>query len=168
MTITQPYANHNGGSLKFGPDGYLYISMGDGGSAGNPENRAQNITTNLGKMLRIDASVENAPYYTSPATNPYVGIAGNDEIWAIGLRNPWKFSFNRTSGDLWIADVGQNNIEEINKVTNPLTTGLNFGWRCYEGNVPYNTAGCAPIGTMTMPIAQYDHTNGCSITGGYE
>lgn len=168
MTITQPYANHNGGSLKFGPDGYLYIGMGDGGSAGDPENRAQNTTTNLGKMLRIDVNVANAPYYTSPATNPYVGIAGNDEIWAIGLRNPWKFSFNRTSGDLWIADVGQNNIEEINKITNPLTAGLNFGWRCYEGNVAYNTSGCAPIGTMTMPVAQYDHTNGCSITGGYE
>ncbi|MFD2892372.1 PQQ-dependent sugar dehydrogenase [Flavobacterium chuncheonense] len=168
MTITQPYSNHNGGSLKFGPDGYLYIGMGDGGSAGDPENRAQNITTNLGKMLRIDVDVTTAPYYASPPSNPYVGITGNDEIWAIGLRNPWKFSFNRLTGDLWIADVGQNNIEEINKITTPLTAGLNFGWRCYEGNVAYNTSGCAAVSTMTMPIAQYNHSNGCSITGGYE
>ena len=167
MTISQPYSNHNGGSLKFGPDGYLYIGMGDGGSGGDPENRAQNINTNLGKMLRIDVNATSAPFYNSPASNPYVGIAGNDEIWAIGVRNPWKFSFNRLNGDLWIADVGQNNIEEINKVPSPLTAGLNFGWRCYEGNVAYNTTGCAPIGTMTMPIAQYNHSQGCSITGGY-
>ncbi len=167
MTITQPYSNHNGGSLKFGSDGYLYIGMGDGGSGGDPENRAQNINTNLGKMLRIDVNNTTAPFYTSPPTNPYVGVTGNDEIWAIGLRNPWKFSFNRLNGDLWIADVGQNNIEEINKVPNPLAAGLNFGWRCYEGNVAYNTSGCAPIGTMTMPIAQYNHSQGCSITGGY-
>lgn len=167
MTISQPYSNHNGGSLKFGTDGYLYIGMGDGGSGGDPENRAQNINTNLGKILRIDVNATSAPFYTSPATNPYVGIAGNDEIWAIGVRNPWKFSFNRLNGDLWIADVGQSNIEEINKVSNPLTAGLNFGWRCYEGNVAYNTSGCAPIGTMTMPIAQYNHSQGCSITGGY-
>jgi glucose/arabinose dehydrogenase len=168
MTISQPYSNHNGGSLRFGSDGYLYIGMGDGGSGGDPENRAQNINTNLGKMLRVDVNTTIAPFYTSPASNPYVGIAGNDEIWAIGLRNPWKFSFNRLNGDLWIADVGQNNIEEINKVSNPLTAGLNFGWRCYEGNVAYNTSGCAPIGTMTMPLTQYTHSQGCSITGGYE
>lgn len=167
MTISQPYSNHNGGSLKFGVDGYLYIGMGDGGSGGDPENRSQNINTNLGKMLRIDVNTTTAPFYTSPASNPYVGITGNDEIWAIGVRNPWKFSFNRLNGDLWIADVGQNNIEEINKVPSPLTAGLNFGWRCYEGNVAYNTSGCAPIGTMTMPIAQYNHSQGCSITGGY-
>lgn len=168
MTITQPYSNHNGGSIKFGPDGYLYIGMGDGGSAGDPENRAQNINTNLGKMLRIDVNTTIAPYYSSPVTNPYVGITGNDEIWAIGVRNPWKFSFNRNNGDLWIADVGQNNIEEINKIVSPLPTGLNFGWRCYEGNTAYNTAGCVPIGSITMPVAQYTHSGGnCSITGGY-
>lgn len=167
LTIAQPYSNHNGGSIKFGPDGFLYIGMGDGGSGGDPENRAQNINENLGKMLRID--VNSGTLYGIPPTNPYVGIAGNDEIWGIGLRNPWKFSFNRLNGDLWIADVGQNAVEEINKITVPLTPGLNFGWRCYEGNAPYNTAGCAPIGTMTMPIAQYTHaaTSGCSITGGY-
>ncbi|RTY90846.1 sorbosone dehydrogenase family protein [Flavobacterium sp. GT3R68] len=167
LTIAQPYSNHNGGSIRFGPDGYLYIAMGDGGSGGDPENRAQNINENLGKMLRID--VNSGALYGIPPANPYAVISGNDEIWGIGLRNPWKFSFNRLNGDLWIADVGQNAVEEINKITAPLTPGLNFGWRCYEGTSPYNTAGCAPIGTMTMPIAQYTHaaTGGCSITGGY-
>jgi glucose/arabinose dehydrogenase len=168
MTITQPYSNHNGGSIKFGPDGYLYIGMGDGGSGGDPGNRAQNINENLGKMLRIDVNSTIAPYYTNPATNPYVGVAGNDEIWAIGLRNPWKFSFNRLNGDLWIADVGQGSVEEINKVINPLTAGLNFGWRCYEGNSTYNSTGCAPASTMTFPFTQYARSGGaCSVTGGY-
>ena len=168
MTITQPYSNHNGGSIKFGPDGYLYIGMGDGGSGGDPGNRAQNINENLGKMLRIDVNSTIAPYYTNPATNPYVGVAGNDEIWAIGLRNPWKFSFNRLNGDLWIADVGQGSVEEIDKVINPLTAGLNFGWRCYEGNSTYNSTGCAPASTMTFPFTQYARSGGaCSVTGGY-
>ena len=168
MTIAQPYANHNGGCIRFGPDGYLYIGMGDGGSGGDPENRAQNINENLGKMLRIDVDNPVAPLnYGIPPTNPYVGIAGNDEIWAIGVRNPWKFSFNRLNNDLWIADVGQNAVEEINKVASPVPAGLNFGWRCYEGNVPYNTTGCVAVGALTMPIAQYSHSEGCSITGGY-
>lgn len=169
MTISQPYTNHNGGSIKFGADGYLYIGMGDGGSGGDPGNRAQNINENLGKMLRIDVNSTISPFHTSPATNPYVGVAGNDEIWAIGLRNPWKFSFNRLNGDLWIADVGQGAIEEINKIVNPLpNTGINFGWRCYEGNSTYNTSGCAPSSTMTFPFAQYARSGGaCSVTGGY-
>lgn len=169
MTIAQPYSNHNGGSIKFGSDGYLYIGMGDGGSAGDPDNRAQNINDNLGKMLRMDVNSTIAPYYTIPTTNPFVGVAGNDEIWAIGLRNPWKFSFNRSNGDLWIADVGQSAVEEINKIVNPLpNTGINFGWRCYEGNSTYNTSGCAPAGTMTFPFAQYARSGGaCSVTGGY-
>jgi glucose/arabinose dehydrogenase len=168
LTVAQPFSNHNGGSIKFGPDGYLYIGMGDGGSGGDPGNRAQNINENLGKMLRID--VDSASPYGIPATNPYVGISGNDEIWAIGLRNPWKFSFNRLNGDLWIADVGQNAIEEINKVSTPATnTGLNFGWRCYEGNVPYDNSGCPSYSATYAPIAVYVHgtTNRCSITGGY-
>lgn len=169
MTITQPFSNHNGGSIKFGPDGYLYIGMGDGGSGGDPGNRSQNISDNLGKMLRIDVNSSVAPFYTNPATNPYVGIAGNDEIWAIGLRNPWKFSFNRLNGDLWIADVGQNAIEEIDKISSPLpNTGINFGWRCYEGNSAYNTTGCAAASTMTFPFTQYARSGGaCSVTGGY-
>ncbi|WP_298307380.1 PQQ-dependent sugar dehydrogenase [Flavobacterium sp.] len=170
MTIAQPFTNHNGGSIKFGPDGYLYIGMGDGGSGGDPGNRAQNINENLGKMLRIDVNSTVVPFYTSPSTNPYVGVAGNDEIWARGLRNPWKFSFNRLNGDLWIADVGQNAFEELNKIASPLpNTGLNFGWKCYEGNATYNTTGCAAASTMTFPFYQYPlYSNGtCSITGGY-
>lgn len=164
LTIAQPYSNHNGGTIKFGPDGYLYIGMGDGGSGGDPGNRAQNINENLGKMLRIDVNT-SAPYGI-PATNPYVGVAGNDEIWAIGLRNPWKFSFDVASGNIWIADVGQNQIEEIN-VVSANTPGLNYGWRCYEGNQVY-TACTAPGVTYTYPFAQYNHsTGGCSITGGY-
>lgn len=169
MTITQPFSNHNGGTLKFGSDGYLYIGMGDGGSGGDPGNRAQNINENLGKMLRIDVNVSTAPFYASPSSNPYVGVAGNDEIWAVGLRNPWKFSFNRLNGDLWIADVGQDAIEEINKVVSPLpNSGINFGWRCYEGNSTYNASGCAPSSTMRFPFVQYARFGGaCSVTGGY-
>ncbi len=183
MTISQPYSNHNGGSLRFGPDGYLYIGMGDGGSGGDPQGYAQNLDVNqtnvvsnpsrinLGKMLRIDVdTVFGTLNYGFPATNPYVSQAGKEAIWAYGVRNPWKFSFNRLNGDLWIADVGQGEYEEINKIASPLpNTGLNFGWRCYEGTVAYNSTGCPAVGTITMPIAQYTHTatGGCSVTGGY-
>lgn len=167
LTVNQPFSNHNGGTIKFGPDGYLYIGMGDGGSGGDPQGHGQNTNSLLGKMLRID--VDSGTPYSSPSTNPYVGVAGADEIWAIGLRNPWKFSFDSSNGDLWIADVGQNNVEEINKVSSA-TAGLNYGWKCYEGNSPYSTAGCAPIETMTFPYAEYSSASGspyCSITGGY-
>jgi glucose/arabinose dehydrogenase len=165
LTIAQPYANHNGGTLKFGPDGYLYIGMGDGGSGGDPQNRAQNINELLGKMLRID--VNTGTPYGIPATNPYVGIAGADEIWAIGLRNPWKFSFDKTLGNLWIADVGQNNIEEIN-VAAATQSRLNYGWRCYEGDAAYNTAGCPSQASMKFPLETINHSTGsCSVTGGY-
>jgi len=165
LTIPQPYPNHNGGTLKFGPDGYLYIGMGDGGSGGDPENRAQNVNELLGKMLRID--VNSGALYGIPPNNPYVGVPGADEIWAIGLRNPWKFSFDRQNGDLWIADVGQNQYEEVNRA-GAAEAGLNYGWRCYEGNTAYNTSGCAPQSTMKSPLFITNHTNGfCSITGGY-
>jgi len=165
LTIAQPYANHNGGTLKFGPDGYLYIGMGDGGSGGDPENRAQNINELLGKMLRID--VNSGSPYSIPADNPYAGIAGADEIWAIGLRNPWKFSFDKTTGNLWIADVGQDNIEEIN-VAPATQAGLNYGWRCYEGDDAYNTAGCPSQTSIKFPLKTINHSTGaCSVTGGY-
>ncbi|WP_445456074.1 PQQ-dependent sugar dehydrogenase [Flavobacterium sp. HNIBRBA15423] len=176
MTIDQPYDNHNGGSLKFGSDGYLYIGMGDGGSGGDPQGYAQNTTIDgsnpsriyLGKMLRIDVNETTAPFYSIPATNPFVGQAGKEEIWAIGLRNPWKFSFDSATGDLWIADVGQGNLEEINKTTFPLTAGLNYGWRCYEGNTAFNTAGCPVSSSLTFPLLDINHSTGaCSITGGY-
>jgi len=165
LTIAQPYTNHNGGTLKFGPDGFLHIGMGDGGSGGDPENRAQNNNVLLGKMLRID--VNSGTPYGIPNDNPYVGIAGADEIWAIGLRNPWKFSFDKIKNNLWIADVGQNNIEEIN-VVSTTEAGLNYGWRCYEGNTPYNTTGCPSQSSMKFPLAVINHSSGaCSVTGGY-
>ena len=184
MTINQPSSNHNGGTLRFGPDGYLYIGMGDGGGAGDTSGYAQNldiaypaIAANpsriyLGKMLRIDVNT-TAPglNYGFPPTNPFVAQAGKQEIWAYGVRNPWKFSFNRLNGDLWIADVGQGSVEEINKITTPLpNTGMNFGWRCYEGNAVYSTTiGTCPAYTATVaPLTQYGHTGGrCSVTGGY-
>lgn len=164
LTIDQPFSNHNGGDIHFGPDGYLWISMGDGGSGGDPNNNGQNINSLLGKMLRINVDGDG---YTSPADNPFVGTDGADEIWSYGLRNAWRFSFDRETGDVWIADVGQNAIEEINH--EPSTAaGLNYGWRCYEGNNTYNNSGCAAQETMTFPVATYNHSGGrCSITGGY-
>lgn len=163
LTVTQPFSNHNGGCLRFGPDGYLYIAMGDGGSAGDPGNRAQNKDELLGKLLRLNVDAD-APYI--PMTNPYVGIEGADEVWAYGLRNPWKFSFN--SNDLWIADVGQNNVEEINKM-GATTAGVNYGWKCFEGTAVFSTDNCSLVEMYTVPVAEYVHegTERCSITGGY-
>lgn len=166
LSIDQPSSNHNGGTLRFGPDGYLYIGMGDGGGGGDPNNHGQNKNSLLGKMLRID--VNSATPYSIPDENPFVDVAGADEIWALGLRNPWKFSFDSETGDLWIADVGQENVEEINKSS--AIGGLNYGWRCYEGNNVYNNSGCAPQSTMTFPFAVYSSASGsgnCSITGGH-
>lgn len=166
LTVDQPASNHNGGCIRFGPDGYLYISMGDGGGAGDTNNNGQNTNTLLGKMLRLD--VDNGLPYSIPDTNPFADGGGEAEIWATGLRNTWKFSFNRLNNDLWIADVGQNAIEEINKVDSS-EGGYNFGWRCYEGSQVYNDDGCGNADMYTMPIAEYTHaeTGGCSITGGY-
>ncbi|MBW8522963.1 PQQ-dependent sugar dehydrogenase [Chryseobacterium chendengshani] len=165
LNIPKPFDNHNGGSIHFAPDGNLWIVTGDGGSGGDPNNNGQNKNSLLGKMLRIDVNATGA--YNIPAGNPFVGVDGADEVWSYGLRNAWKFSFDLTTGNAMIADVGQGVIEEINKM--PITTaGINYGWRCYEGNNTYNTSGCAASGTMTFPIAVYDHSGGkCSITGGY-
>jgi len=132
LRIVQPYANHNGGALAFGPDGFLYIATGDGGSGGDPGNRAQSLGTRLGKLLRIDVDTRTGSLrYGIPRTNPYVGRFGLDDIWAYGLRNPWRFSFDRTTGDLWIGDVGQGRWEEIDRATRPSGggRGRNFGWR---------------------------------------
>lgn len=173
LTISQPYTNHNGGNMAFGPDGYLYIASGDGGSGGDPGDRAQSLTTLLGKMLRIDVdNTSDGNNYAIPSSNPFFGSSTEmQEIWAYGLRNPWRFSFDRLTNDLWIADVGQSTNEEINMVAST-EAGVNYGWRCYEGNSNYNQSGnCPPQNTMTFPIAQYTHNNSgiykCSITGGY-
>lgn len=172
LYIQQPFSNHNGGDMAFGADGYLYIALGDGGSGGDPGNRSQNMQTLLGKMLRIDVDNTNGDNnYAIPADNPYVGSTTElEEIWASGLRNPWRFSFDRETNDIWIADVGQDTYEEINKAS--LTdAGLNYGWRCYEANQPFNTAGCPPANTLKFPVAFYTHSSSgnfkCSITGGY-
>jgi glucose/arabinose dehydrogenase len=167
LTVVQPFTNHNGGQLAFGPDGYLYIGMGDGGSGGDPSNNAQNPLSLLGKILRID--VESQPDgYSSPSSNPFIGIAGyRPEIWALGLRNPWRFSFDRETGDLYIADVGQASYEEVN--TQPATSagGENYGWNIMEGFHCYNSASCNQTG-LTLPVVEYGHSLGdCSITGGF-
>lgn len=168
LTINQPFSNHNGGNIMFGPDGYLYIGMGDGGSGGDPQNLAQNNQSLLGKMLRIDVSPETG--YTIPSNNPFVGDASTlDEIWATGVRNPWKFSFDRVTGDLWIADVGQNAQEEVDFQPANSAGGENYGWRCYEGDLNYNTSGCAGSSNYVFPVFTFNHSsaNGCSITGGF-
>lgn len=163
LTIYQPYSNHNGGNVMFGPDGYLYISMGDGGSAGDPQNRAQNKDSLLGKILRIDVS---SPAYTNPPDNPFVGVAGRDEIWNWGMRNPWRCSFDSWTGDLWMGDVGQDQWEEVDYQPRSIHGG-NYGWRCYEGNHAYNTAGCGPIGNYIGATYEYAHSGSAAVVGGY-
>jgi glucose/arabinose dehydrogenase len=172
LKIPKPFSNHNGGKLNFGPDGKLYFATGDGGSGGDPNNFAQNGNSLLGKMLRLD--VDNfltPPYYSIPPDNPYVtDPLVRDEIYAIGLRNPWRWSFDRMNNDVWIADVGQGAWEEINSKTFASSGGINYGWRCYEGNAAYNTAGCLPPVNYISPIFNYPHnfaTGGFSVTGGY-
>ncbi len=173
ITIAQPFSNHNGGWIGFGPDGYLYIAMGDGGSGGDPGNRAQTITNQLlGKMLRLDVNGDDFPSdttrnYAIPPTNPFVGITGDDEIWFYGLRNPWRNSIDRLTGQIYIGDVGQGAIEEVD-VAAAGVGGLNFGWRCMEGTQCTGSSGCTCNSpTLTLPVQQYTHSFGCSITGGY-
>lgn len=169
LFVKQPYANHNGGGLAFGPDGYLYIGLGDGGSAGDPQGRAQNPDSLLGKLLRIDVNATDpaaGTQYAIPPGNPFRGRAGyRPEIWDLGLRNPWRFSFDRATGDLYIGDVGQNLWEEVD-VEPRGTGGRNYGWNTMEGNHCYGAARCDATG-LTPPVLEYGHGPGCSITGGY-
>ena len=171
FTIEQPYSNHNGGDLLFGPDGLLYIGMGDGGAGGDPERRALDLTTPLGKVLRIDPTPDGTEPYTVPADNPFVATAGADpRIWSTGLRNPWRLSFDRLTGDLWIGDVGQDEIEEIDVA--PATDGrdagrgLSFGWSAFEGDERFNDD--VPAEGHVAPFLTYTHsdTGGCSVSGG--
>lgn len=166
LKITQPFANHNGGQLQFGPDGYLYVGMGDGGSAGDPLNSGQDPSTLLGTILRLD--VDGEVPYTIPRDNPFFGRDSvRNEIWATGLRNPWRFSFDRLSGDLYIADVGQNQWEEINFQQATSTGGENYGWNVLEGTHCFLQASCDPS-EYVLPVAEYDHVEGgCSVNGGY-
>lgn len=166
LQISQPFSNHNGGQVSFGPDGFLYIASGDGGSGGDPLDNGENINTLLGKLLRID--VDNGTTYVSPPTNPFFGaVPGLDEIWAYGLRNPWRFSFDRLNGDLYVADVGQGSWEEINWRPASSTGGENYGWDIMEGLHCYEPpSACVQTG-LTLPVLEYDHGQGCSVTGGY-
>ena len=171
LTIDQPYPNHNGGNLAFGPDGYLYIGMGDGGSAGDPGNRAQNLNSLLGKMLRINVNgTSGSRQYRIPASNPYVGKPGRDEIWSRGLRNPWRWSFDRQTGNLWIGDVGQRRYEEIDRSyvgSRGAGWGQNYGWRVMEGRHCYNPSSGCNRSNKALPIVEYPHSVGCSVTGGF-
>lgn len=166
LTIAQPYSNHNGGQLAFGPDGYLYVGMGDGGSGGDPQNNAQSPTSLLGKILRIDVESGAAPYAV-PVSNPFAGRAGyRGEIWALGLRNPWRFSFDRRTGDLFIGDVGQNRYEEVDFQPAGDPGGENYGWRIMEAGHCYDPNPCNQTGLL-QPVFEYDHSQGCSVTGGF-
>lgn len=163
LHLKQPYANHNGGQLAFGPDGYLYMGLGDGGSQGDPNKNGQNPHVLLGKILRIDI---NGDPYTIPKDNPFAdGQNGAPEVWAMGLRNPWRFSFDRATGDLYIGDVGQNKWEEVDFQPAGSPGGLNYGWNIMEGNHAYS--GAADPGNLVKPIAEYDHGQGIAVTGGY-
>jgi glucose/arabinose dehydrogenase len=161
LRIDQPYANHNGGAMVFGPDGMLYVGTGDGGSAGDPQGHAQRLNTLLGKILRLD--IDAADGYAIPSDNPYAGGGGRPEIWAFGLRNPWRMAFDPLTGDLFIADVGQNQWEEINFLPAGHGAGTNFGWNLREGSHPYAGQGSPE---MVDPVAEYSHAEGCSVTGG--
>lgn len=162
LQYDQPYPNHNGGQIEFGPDGYLYIGLGDGGSGGDPHGNGQSLETLLGKILRID--VNSGPPYGIPGDNPFVNGGGLPEIWAYGLRNPWRFSFDRATGNMFIGDVGQGEWEEIDFLPAGIVGGANFGWNYLEGTHPYE--GEAPEGLIT-PVTEYNHGSGCSVTGGY-
>ena len=163
LQVKQPFPNHNGGGMAFGPDGYLYLGLGDGGSGGDPQGNGQSLETLLGKLLRIDVS-QGEPY-SIPTGNPFASSGGRPEIWAFGLRNPWRFSFDRQTGDLYIGDVGQNRWEEIDFLPAGSPGGANFGWNFFEGTHPYQ--GEPPPGQpFVLPAVEYSHDQGCSVTGG--
>lgn len=165
IEFNQPYSNHNGGHIEFGSDGYLYIGTGDGGSGDDPQNNAQNKEVMLGKILRIDVSTSTS--YSIPSGNPFADSEGLDEIWAYGLRNPWKFAFDGETGDLYIGDVGQYEIEEVDFQPAGHAGGGNYGWRCYEGSAEYLMSECADVGDVIDPVFEYTHSQEhCSITGG--
>lgn len=172
LTIDEPVGGHNGAKLHFGPDGNLYFATGDGGGSNDPTNEAQNGNSLLGKMIRINVdNFTTPPYYSIPIDNPYVSDPlVRDEVFAIGFRNPWRWSFDRLNNDVWIADVGEGAREEINYRTLATSGGINYGWRCYEGTEPNNTTGCLPQSSYISPIFEYEHnssTGGFSVTGGY-
>ena len=169
LTVSQPFSNHNGGTIAFGPqDGYLYIGLGDGGGGGDTDNNAQNPTLLIGKLLRIDIETQSGGNnYGIPSDNPFIGDPNTrDEIWATGLRNPFRFTMDPETNSIWIGDVGQNAREEVNRAS--LTqAGLNYGWRCYEGNAPFNTSGCPDESELTFPVFDYSWNGGGSVIGGY-
>ncbi len=172
LTIEQPFANHNGGQLAFGPDGSLYVGMGDGGSGGDPFNYAQNDDSLLGKLLRVDVDVDDPPYRRVPPDNPHADRGDPlGLIWAKGLRNPWRFSFDRATDDLYIGDVGQNRFEEIDVQAAGSRGDENYGWRIFEGDAchdPRPASSCPnPATGLTFPVLAYDHDSGCSVTGGF-
>ncbi len=160
LQLDQPFGNHNGGQISFGTDGYLYIGFGDGGAAGDPRGNGQNTNTLLGALLRLD--VDHEKPYTVPADNPFYSRDGRAEIYAYGLRNPWRWSFDRKTGELWLADVGQNKWEEINRISK----GGNYGWNIREGRHCFRDRQCSNK-KLIDPIAEYSHDQGCSVTGGY-
>jgi len=160
LEIAQPFDNHNGGQLAFGPDGYLYIGMGDGGSCGDPMRNGQNKNVLLAKLLRIDVS--DRTRYRIPSDNPFAAGGGRGEIWAYGLRNPWRFSFDTETGTLWLGDVGQDLYEEIDLIGK----GGNYGWNIMEATHCYNASTCNTAG-LTLPVFEYGHNLGCSVTGGF-
>ncbi len=165
LEVSQPYANHNGGAVRFGPDGMLYLGLGDGGAANDPQGHGQNRETLLGAIIRIDVhDIDTATTYRVPPDNPFLGIAGvRPEIWAYGLRNPWRMAFDRATGDLWVGDVGQNQLEEVAIVA----AGENHGWNVFEGSACFRSAeACEALPEAVAPIAEYTHADGCSVTGG--
>ena len=169
LTVSQPFSNHNGGTIAFGPqDGYLYIGLGDGGGGGDTDNNAQNPTLLIGKLLRIDIDAQSGGNnYSIPSDNPFIGDPNTrDEIWATGLRNPFRFTMDPETNSIWIGDVGQNAREEVNRA-NLSQAGLNYGWRCYEGNAPFNTSGCPDESELTFPVFDYSWNGGGSVIGGY-